>query len=158
MRGSLCDRSIISCLAAWSHDPSRMSLSLVPCSFQGGLCPSHLSLGDLCPGDLCPGDLCPGGLCPGGLCPAGLCLGESMSKGVSAWGVSDQEGICLVGSLFNGSLSWKSPLTETPWYSKKCVIRILLERIFVDLKCFHLHLQTATAQVTRLSVQKDRFV
>ena len=29
---------VTSCLAPWSHVPSRGSLSLVPCSFQGGLC------------------------------------------------------------------------------------------------------------------------
>ena len=34
--GSLYD--VASCLATWSHVPSRGSLSLVPCSFQGGLC------------------------------------------------------------------------------------------------------------------------
>ena len=35
-RGSLYD--VTSCLPDWSYVPSRGSLSLVPCSFQGGLC------------------------------------------------------------------------------------------------------------------------
>ena len=43
-RGSLYD--VTSCLAAWSHVPSRMFLSLVPRSFgERGLCP-----GRVCPG------------------------------------------------------------------------------------------------------------
>ena len=56
--GSLCD--VTSCLAAWSHVPSRGSLSLVPCSIggggrwasvHGGLCPKGFSVwGGLCPG------------------------------------------------------------------------------------------------------------
>ena len=52
-RGSLYD--VTSCVAAWSHGPSGLSLSLVPCSFQevsvcgsmsgGGLFPGGISVG-----------------------------------------------------------------------------------------------------------------
>ena len=45
---------VISCLAAWSNVPSAGVSVLVPCSFQGGLCPrGHPCLGE-------------GGFCPGG--------------------------------------------------------------------------------------------
>ena len=42
---------VTSCLATWCHVPSRGSLSLIPCSFQRGLClevlyPNGLSLGE----------------------------------------------------------------------------------------------------------------
>ena len=103
--GSLYD--VISCLAAWCHVPSRRSLSLVPCSFQGvsvqgvsvqgvsdqGVSDQGVSLQE----SLSRGQgLCPEGgisvqrgvsfqrghLSRGGLCPEGaLSTGESLSRG-----------------------------------------------------------------------------
>ena len=69
--GGICMMS----LSVWLPGPIfllGMSLSLVPCSFQGVSVWGSLSWG----GCLCPWGLCPGGV-SGGLCPGGLYQGES---------------------------------------------------------------------------------
>ena len=52
--GSLYD--VTSCLAAWSHVPSRGPLSLAPCSFQGVSVPGRMFFlgGFSVQGNLCP--------------------------------------------------------------------------------------------------------
>ena len=86
---------------------------------------------------LCPrGSLTEGGLCPGG---GSLSKRESLSKGVSDWGVSVQEGslcprraLCLEGILCSGGVSvwWGLCQGDLP-YGIEWAVRILLERILV---------------------------
>ena len=90
---------------------------------EGGLCPGCLYTGGICPGGLCLGVSVQGGLYPGGLCPGEVSVqGESLSRGVSVWGVSVQEGSLSVGSL--------SERPHTP-YGNEQVVRIPLECILV---------------------------
>ena len=75
--GSLCD--VTPCLAAWSHVPSRGSLSLVSCSFHWGI-----SLGVPIQGSLC-GRVSVGGSLSRGSLPMG-----SLSRVVSVqWSLSE---------------------------------------------------------------------
>ena len=127
-----------SCLAAWSHVPSR-----------GGLCPwSHVPSG----GSLSWGISVQGGLCQGvsaqewSLCPGveslprsgvsvqegSLCPGvESLSSGTSVWGRVSVQGVSVRGSLSRGGLCQRDPPTETSPYGKGRAVRILLECFLV---------------------------
>ena len=98
--GSLCD--VISCLAAWSHVPSRGSLSLVPCSFQGvsvqGVSVQRVSdQGVSLQESLSRGQ---------GLCPEGA----SVQRGSISRGISVHRGVSVQRkSLFRRGLCRKTP-------------------------------------------------
>ena len=106
-RASLYD--VTSCMDAWSHIPSRGSLSLAACSFWGSVSGGSL-LGGLCLGWSLSGGLClegslsrcwslSGVLCQG----RSLCPGEgSLSKGSLSRRVSVQGDLCPGVSLSKG--------------------------------------------------------
>ena len=83
------------------------------CVPRGRVCPGGVCLqGGVCPGGVYPLGVCLGGLCPGGCLPArgwclpsgGVCPGSLPARGdlprrVSAWEVSAQGCVCLLGGV-----------------------------------------------------------
>ena len=97
-----------SCLAAWSHVPSRGVLVSGP----------MFLLGDLCPGGSLSRGVSVGGSLPRSvvsvqewsLCPEV----ESLSRGTSVWGRVSVQGISVRGSLSRGGLCQRDPQQRPP--------------------------------------------
>ena len=108
--GSLHD--VISCLAAWSHFPSRGSLSPVSWSFWGSLSRGSLSRGLFFRGVSVQGDLC----LRGSLSREGLCR-ETLQDQKSRWYTSYWNAFLFIISLCPKFRGWgprpRNPVSAT---------------------------------------------